>query len=94
MNINSNDINIRVSEELIISVGYPSQSQCKILLLPDADLPLTGDEYVEISQNGVCKKVKVSQLPGGGSSIPTNAVLYDDLTAVFYDDSSYVLYDN
>lgn len=95
MNINDNDIKIRVSDELIINVGYPSQNQCHILSLPNADLPLTGNEYIEISQNGICKKVKVSSLPGGGgSTIPTNAVFYDDLTAVFYDDNNYVLYDN
>lgn len=66
----------------------------KITQLPDADLPLTGNEYIEIVQNGINKKVQVSELPGGGSVIPSNAVLYDDLTAVFYDDGSYVLYDN
>ena len=64
----------------------------KITQLPDADLPLTGNEYVEIVQNGVNKKVQISQLPGGGS-IPSNAVLYDDLTAVFYDDLTNVIYD-
>ncbi len=68
MNVNDNDIVIRVSKELVISVGYPSQNQCKILSLPDANLPLTGNEYVEISQNGVCRKVKVNQLPGGGGT--------------------------
>lgn len=94
MNVNESDIIIRGSDEIVISVGYPSQSQCRILSLPDATLPLSGNEYIEISQNGVCKKVKVSSLPGGGgSTIPTNAVLYDDLTPVFYDDDSYVLYD-
>lgn len=65
----------------------------KITQLPDADLPLTGSEYVEIVQDGINKKVQVIQLPGGGSSIPTNAVLYDDLTAVFYDDLTNLLYD-
>lgn len=64
----------------------------KITQLPDADLPLTGDEYIEIVQGGVNKKVQVSQLPGGGS-IPSNSVLYDDLTAVFYDDLTNVIYD-
>jgi hypothetical protein len=50
----------------------------KITQLDDADLPLTGEELIEIVQGGVNKKAPQSAVSGGSGSTPTLAEVLEE----------------